>query len=112
MKTKSYFLPSERYEYDFGRCSLANGWAQVDTGQDAPYFGTWANPETLEILCYCEGDVTEQKADTPVEFASEMLRIRDWADEIAGGFKGIDPGLSPNRIKDRFEELGLGDLLH
>lgn len=29
------FKPSDRYAYDYGVCSYANGWAQLDTRQDA-----------------------------------------------------------------------------
>ena len=40
MKTTTDFRPlSDRYEFDCGPCSYANGFAQVDTQQDAPYYG-------------------------------------------------------------------------
>ena len=39
MKTTTDFRPlSDRYEFDCGPCSYANGFAQVDTQQDAPYY--------------------------------------------------------------------------
>lgn len=41
MKTIRTFAPGERYDFDFGECSYANGWAQIDTRQDASYYGTW-----------------------------------------------------------------------
>ena len=40
MKITREFCPGDRYTYDFGHCSYENGWAQVDTAQDASYFGT------------------------------------------------------------------------
>ncbi len=40
MKITREFAPADRYTYDFGLCSYENGWAQVDTAQDASYFGT------------------------------------------------------------------------
>ena len=58
MKITREFCPGDRYVYDFGLCSYENGWAQVDTAQDASYFGTWANPTRLMIFSYCEGDTT------------------------------------------------------
>ena len=111
MTTKSYFLPSERYEYDFGRCSIANGFAQVDTSSDAHYFGMWANPTSFEIICYCEGDVSEDVADNAAEFVAELRRIKNVYNQSENGFKGIDPGLGPE-LKQKFEALGLGDMLH
>ena len=44
MKITREFCPGDRYVYDFGLCTYEKGWAQVDTAQDASYFGTWANP--------------------------------------------------------------------
>jgi hypothetical protein len=53
MKITREFAPADRYLYDFGLCSNASSWAQVDTAQDASYFGTWANPTWLPISNYC-----------------------------------------------------------
>lgn len=104
------FAPADRYTYDFGVCSRDNGFAQVDTGQDAWYFGTWANPAKLVIVCYCEGDVTLQTAESEQEFAEELRRIQAW--NIENGFSfGIDPLLSDD-LEQKFKDLGLGDLLH
>ena len=52
MKITRELCPGDRYTYDFGLCSYENGWAQVDTAQDASYFGTWANPTRLMILSF------------------------------------------------------------
>jgi hypothetical protein len=38
------FTPSDRYVYDFVLCTYDKGWAQIDTRQDASYYGTWTNP--------------------------------------------------------------------
>ena len=62
MKITHEFCPGDRYTYDFGLCSFENGWAQIDTAQDASYFGTWANPTRLMIFSYCEGDTTLKEA--------------------------------------------------
>jgi len=111
MKTTREFCPADRYAYDFGICSSGKGFAQVDTGQDAWYFGTWANPEKLAIVSYCEGDVTLLQAEDPEEFAAELRAMKKWTDESGCGFKGIDPMCVPE-IEARFRALGLGDLLH
>ncbi len=97
MKITRQFAPADRYLYDFGPCSYANGFAQIDTAQDAAYFGTWANPITLVIFTYCEGDTTHQQCDSIEEFVAELRRI--------------DPGLDP-AMKDVFQQISLADLLH
>lgn len=42
--TRGFECMSDRYKYDFRLCTSANGWAQLDTKQDASYFGNWINP--------------------------------------------------------------------
>ena len=112
MQTQRNFNANgSRYAYDFGLCSTKTGWAQVDTSQDASYFGTWANPETLQIFTYCEGDETLQTAESAAEFAVEVRHIADWTKEQGHEFKGIDPGFD-DALAARFCEVELGDLLH
>ena len=111
MTTTREFCPADRYVYDFGLCHFKKGWAQVDTSEDAPWFGTWASPSRRAILTYCEGDVTLQQADTDEEFAAELRRIKAWNEEQGHRFLGIDAACDPGMIA-AFEALGLGDLLH
>lgn len=111
MKTTREFAPADRYLYDFGLCSYANGFAQVDTSQDASYFGTWANPTRLIVFSYCEGDTTLQECETAEEFAAELRAIDAWNVSQGHGRALIDPGLDP-AFKAEFERLGLADLLH
>ena len=72
MKITREFCPGDRYIYDFGLCTYEKGWAQVDTAQDASYFGTWANPTRLMIFSYCKGDTTLKEAASPEEFVAEL----------------------------------------
>lgn len=112
MKITRHFLESaDRYNFDFKACTYALGWAQVDTKQDASYFGTWANPRSRTILNYAEGDVTISVAATDAEFAEGLREIDRW--NIAHGYgpARIDPGYDP-AMKADFEAIGLADLLH
>lgn len=84
----------DRYAYDWGLCGK---FAQVDTTQDASYFGTWACPERRRIFTYCEEDTTFTRCDTDEEFAAEMAKLKAW-NEQRGFWLGVDPGLSPDRI--------------
>lgn len=84
----------DRYAYDWCLCGK---FAQVDTTQDASYFGTWACPERRRIFTDCEGDPTLTCCDTDEEFAAEMAKLKAWNVE-RGYWLGVDPGLSPDRI--------------
>lgn len=117
MKRTHDFAPADRYVYDMGLCSQKNGFAQVDTSQDAWYFGTWANPFKLALLTYAEGDVSLELADSPDEFVHMIRHMQRWNNaNDSHGFKGIDPGWPgrpmTTRLAHRFMNLGLGDLLH
>lgn len=115
MKRTSEFLSTSRYTYDSGMCSSRNGFAQIDTWQDASYYGIWANPEKFIIFSYCEGDCSTTECENVEEFIAEINSIRQWAGapENGGekGFRGIDPGLNPENIK-KWHDIGLGHLLH
>ena len=111
MKIDRFFESTDRYKFDFSLCTPEKGYAQVDTGQDAWYFGTWANPTELKIVNYCEGDVTIQTAETDVEFASAIREIQIWNNLQGWKFIGIDPMLR-EEIANEFKRVGLGDLLH
>lgn len=105
----------ERYKYDSGICSAAKGWVQVDTKQDASYYGTWTNPFTREIFSYCEGDTTLTKCSSDNEYKQELTSLVEWNKE-RGYWLGIDPGW-PDRdltiaASQRFTDLGFADLLH
>ena len=111
MVTHRSFHDADRYKFDFGICSHKNGFAQIDTNQDAWYFGNWANPSKLVLVSYCEGDVTVQRAESEAEFVFEIRRIKEW--NVANGwqFSGIDP-MGSDDIEAAFVKLGLGDLIH
>lgn len=111
MKTLREFESADRYVYDFGICSTKNGFAQLDTGQDAHYFGVWANPFKRVIFTYCEGDCITQIADNDEEFCDEIVRIKQWNHSNGHGWKGIDPGFNVE-LKARLEEMGLAKYLH
>jgi len=102
---------TDRYYFDFTLCTPAKGYAQVDTGQDAWYFGTWANPAELTIVNYCEGDITTQQFTDQAEFAGAVRAIKEWNDAHGHGFRGID-GMCNPAIIEGFRALGLTDLLH
>ena len=102
---------AERYDFDCGLCSYANGWAQLDTRQDAPYYGNWINPNTFEMLSFCEGDVTHKRFFDSESFADAVRECIRWHDERGYGPAKID-ALSHEAMRIRFTALGLAEYLH
>lgn len=98
---------SDRYKYDFKVMTYANGWAQIDSKQDASYYGTWTNPERREIFNYCEGDTCLTRCDTDEDYIQAIRETADW-NKSAGYWIGIDACV----LRPTFERLGLTDLLH
>lgn len=114
---KQFVMNGDRYVYDFGMCTTGKGYAQLDTYQDAFYYGIWANPAKLQIVTYAEGDFTIKDAADSGEFVAEIRELVKWHNEFGSsadgrkGFHGIDPGFNV-ALKRRFVALGLADLLH
>jgi hypothetical protein len=107
---RSFTLSSDRYLYDFKMLTYAKGWAQVDTKQDASYYGTWTNPTTREIFNYAEGDICLTKCDTDDDYRQALMETIEW-NKQAGYWLGIDPGFR-DEMKQRFSALGFSEFLH
>ena len=112
MKTTRDFRPlSDRYSFDCGPCSYANGFAQVDSRQDASYYGTWCSPAKRTIVNFCEGDVTTTVCESDEDFVRQIRELAAWNDEGGYGPMKID-AVSHDGLREAFETLGLADLLH
>ena len=90
---------------------IKNAWAQVDTAQDASWFGTWASPAERTIVNFAEGDVTRTVCDTDAEFAATLREIDRWNRDHGYGPARIDPGFDP-ALKTAFAALGLIEMIH
>lgn len=105
------FTPADRYLYDFRVCTIEKGWAQIDTSQDASYYGQWINPVKRLIFCYCEGDTILTKCENDAELVSEIERMKAWNLDQGHRFMGIDPGFN-EALKTALVNAGLGEYLH
>jgi hypothetical protein len=111
MKRTTGFEPmGDRYGFDFKRCTPDKGWAQLDSRQDASYYGQWVNPLTLEFASYCEGDRTHIQYESEAEFIAGIRETCEWNKE-RGYFIGID-GMCRPEIIAAFERMGLHEYLH
>ena len=99
----------DRYHFDFGVCTYPKGWAQIDTRQDASYFGQWVQPWKRRVMSYIEGDVRFLEFDSDQELADHLRAIAGFD----GGAK-IDAGgrARRNEFVHRLTELGLAELIH
>ena len=95
---------TSRYEFDFKLCSFKQGWAQLDTTEDASYYGNWVHPNKLMLVSYAEGDVTVTTCEDDAEFIRELRTAIDWHRE-RGSYLGIDPMCS-EAIEASFVRLG------
>lgn len=99
---RSSNLGGNRYEYDFGECSRANGWVQYDTSQDAWYFGVWVHPEKREILTYAEGDVDRVICATEKNYHAELKYMSEFYGDPPRAFVVIS--LEEKTITEIFTE--------
>lgn len=107
---RSFMSDGSRYLFDTETCPAKKGWAQVDTKHDAWYFGIWINPTTLQMVSYCEGDVTVETADTPEIFRDHVREAAQYYEEAGYGF--LIDGMCRDKIVEAIKRLGLGDLMH
>lgn len=110
-RQRSFEGDTNRYAFDFTLCTIEKGWAQLDTRQDASYFGNWVNPTRRQLVGFAEGDITVTTCETDAEFVTEVDHTCLWYFDHDGQIPGIDPGFSDD-LKGSFERLGLGVWLH
>jgi hypothetical protein len=103
---KKEFVGGERYNFDFNQCANSEGWAQVDTGDDASYFGNWINLERLQLVSFMEGDVVTITAKDKEEFVAEFIKLDECLDDVK-----IDPGFN-EKLESDLKEVGLGAYIH
>lgn len=111
MRIERTFASVDRYLFDFNVCTSEKGWAQLDTRQDASYYGNWINPTLRQLLSYAEGDIARTYCDTDAEFVAEVKRACEWHAENDDKRPAID-GMCNDAIIARFRELGLEEWLH
>jgi hypothetical protein len=103
--TRDHAATGDRYEIDAMLCPA--GWAQLDSPEDASWYGIWAHPKHRAIVSYCEGDIARYHADSDEEFCQEIQRFNRFH-QREGGIR-IDPVRGDRQA---WEALGLADLLH
>ena len=109
--TRDFRPLTDRDHFDCGPCSYANGFAPVETRQDAPYYGLWVSPTERTIVEFSEGDLTTTVCESDAELVAELRALARWADEAGYGPTKIQ-ALFHDELRRAFERLGVADLLH
>lgn len=113
MNIDKSFVGGDRYQFDF--TLLKDGFFQVDTIQDASYYGHWLNPIKRIMISFVEGDLTIAKYDNDEEMIEDLKKHDKFERECAGNDKGIkiDMGLKDRgNVEKMFEKLGLLEYVH
>ena len=103
MKIERSFQP-DLTRYDFDNQLLAKGYLQVDTEQDASYYGNWVNLKTRRFVQFAEGDVTV------IDFASN----EEMTDYLRNVYQllHIDAGLrNRDQVLKLAEDLGISEIM-
>lgn len=108
--TRGFTPCGDRYVFDFKLCTSAKGWAQLDTSQDASYYGNWVNPTTFETVSHCEGDQTHIKYDDEAEFIAGLTEALRWHAEH--GYNPKIDGMCNPTIIEALTRLGFAKDLH
>ena len=97
---------ADRY-LDEKHCAAKDGWVQIDTTQDAWYYGTWTHKEKRQIVNYCEGDLNTTLCADDEAYRAALREYKRWNDEC-GYWLGIDAG---SRAEEWYD-AGFGEYLH
>lgn len=108
--TRDFEIDGSRYAYDG---ALPRDFAQLDTSEDASWYGNWASAKRLALFSYCEGDTTLTQCETVEEFRQELEKFQAFCERVGYQFKGIDPGwVHSPEILQPWQDAGLGHLIH
>ena len=92
---------------------LPRDFAQLDTSEDASYYGNWASAQRLILFSYCEGDCTTTKCETVEEFRQQIADFAAFCDRLGYRFYGIDPGwVHSDDVMRPWRDAGLAHLIH
>ena len=107
---RDFTIDGSRYQYDTG---LPADFAQLDTSEDASYYGNWASAKRLALFSYCEGDCTTTVCETVEEFRQQIEDFQAFCARIGYEFKGIDPGwIHSDELLQPWRDCGLAHLIH
>lgn len=80
-----------RYYFDNGECNpVHTDFCQIDTWQDASYFGIWADPVGLQVVKFIESEVYRNEFDSEEAFAEEVRSVLEH-NRQDGGHASVDP---------------------
>lgn len=111
MTKEKSFVDGDRYQFDW--TLLDKGFFQVDSSEDASYYGHWLNPIRKILIAFIEGDLTITKYENNDEMIEDLGNLNDYQLRQSEGERGIkiDTGFKDEN-KDIFRSIGLGKYLY
>lgn len=113
MTKEKSFVGGDRYQFDF--TLLKDGFFQVDTQQDASYYGHWLNPIKRILVSFMEGDLIICRYENDEEMSEDLKSFDEFEREQIGNDKGIkiDIGLRDREnVLKMFANSGLTHYIH
>lgn len=96
--TETHIADANRYQFDGNL--IGQGYAQIDSEQDAWYFGTWLHPKKLHMITYAEGDVIAHQFESAEEFIGFIVSRKEMI-----GYEQIDDFAAEKAIPIEREAL-------
>ncbi len=87
---RAFYCERERYHYDFEACTIADGWEQWDTENDASYFGVWIHRADRLVVQFIEGDEVTVSCATDERFSAELTAMAEFYGPPPPSFTTID----------------------
>jgi len=106
MESKQTHIPDiNRYALD--TILIPENYHQLDTEQDAEWYGVWISPTELKLVEYAEGDLTETTFENVAEAIWQILAHREML-----GYLHIDDWQLETAVPIEEHELKLWFDLH
>lgn len=74
-REQTHIPDTNRYEFD--HTLIPEGFHQLDTEQDAYYYGVWVNPVELKMVEYAEGDLTRTTFESIAEAVGQIVAYKE-----------------------------------
>ena len=98
----------DRYAFDFALMPTRQ-WAQIDTTEDASYYGIWTCPAQRRIISFAEGDITDTRCTSDPEYLAELEKHYQFH-RRQSSWKGIDAPYP--EVEKGLKAVGAGYMLY
>jgi hypothetical protein len=101
--TKTHIDDMDRYQIDFSMVGATGGYVQIDTVEDASWFGMWLDSRSRRLVIFAEGDLEVRSYDSDADLVTDLehldrryvsegrrgLRFDPWTDELTAAVNAM-----------------------